>query len=215
MDPEDRSLFGVETSLSPFYIPRFLPRSFYKASCNPLVTMMTPPPCRLLLNHPSLLRTSNNKKMPVESLAILSSRLNTFGVSPSATTVLIAPPAILSPHASRHQLSSVYFGWQSCPRLLSSVYFNCRSCQSEPPGLGSRLSRPADTIVSIALDNLISSEPLGRLSRLLTSFDDGVAIKDDEGINLIPSESLLLLDSALVYRLPVPIVSSTTIKESI
>jgi hypothetical protein len=86
---------------------------------------------------------------------------------------------------------------------------------SEPLGLGSRLSRPADTIVSIALDNLISSEPLGRLSRLLTSFDDGVAIKDDEGINLIPSESLLLLDSALVYRLPVPIVSSTTIKESI
>jgi hypothetical protein len=128
------------------------------------------------------------------------SRLNTFGVSPSATTVLIAPPAILSPHASRHQLSSVYFGWQSCPRLLScSVYFNCRSCQSEPPGLGSRLSRPADNGVSIALDDL---EPLGLGSRpspsSVTDFaipsqppaalDSHLSINDDHGIDAIPSK---------------------------
>jgi hypothetical protein len=66
---------------------------------------------------------------------------------------------------------------------------------SKPPGLSSRLTLPVDNPAgSIAHDdhlmteNLIPSEPLGRGSRLLTSFDDRVAINDDHGIDLIPSK---------------------------
>jgi hypothetical protein len=86
------------------------------------------------------------------------------------------------------------FGLSSCPSPVVDRVIaldddhGIDSISSMPLGLGSRVPRPADNCVSIALDDL---EPLARVTddHGIDSIEDHViGINDDHGINLIPSK---------------------------
>jgi hypothetical protein len=196
MPPEDRSLF-VETSLRPFYakiLVEKLLQGFLKSlgddEDSSVPCTIEPPP----LTAEDFKRQEDAHRV---SRSFIISRLKTFGVSPLATTVIIAPLTILSSRASNIDsplivtdqplvisslLSSSVDDDLVLGSLLSTSFVDrvialdddhgIDSISSKPLGLGSRVPRPADNGVS---------------SRLSPSIDNRV-IDDDHGINSIPSK---------------------------